>query len=318
MAFDAIRNVFTPAVRARWRSETNPSSRLQDRLHALDATGIYPSAPEINHRVRHWRARKAAWDVYLTAGFACGLFEGKHGEDVRQRLTGVDDDNFRSAMSECLTCWFFAGKLRLSVDPWPKGQKGRVPDLLVHTREGELHVEVKAPYVAPVVANTWWGGNDAHVLGKSLKQASKQFARERRNLLVLVPSLRIPVYAERHQLIEAFFGTVKIVVPIDLTGSGQSLPGAHSEFFPDGHFLKVWKDERHFTRVGGVLCIEERIQERGDSDSPDWQLWVDHSAVVVHNPYSRYDVSSVAWEPFPQLIEKDGGMGWSDGKPVFR
>jgi hypothetical protein len=155
------------------------------------------------------------------------------------------------------------------------------------------------------------------LLAKTLGEASKQFARDRRNMLVIVPSLPIPVAAERRALIEAFFGTVKIVVPINLNGTGGGMADAHSEFFPEGHFLKIWKDKPRFTRVGGVLCIEERLVERGDWDSPDFRAWMEHSVIITHNPYAREKVQSSAWEPFPQLIETDGGMVWSDGKRVF-
>ena len=67
-------DVFTPDVIANLRQVRSPSQRLQTRLRILDAGGLNPSP--VN---RELRAHKAAWEAYLTAAFAIGLFEGPDG-----------------------------------------------------------------------------------------------------------------------------------------------------------------------------------------------------------------------------------------------
>ena len=81
-------------------------------MDVLTASGPIPNEDPWGARVRHRRAERAAWDTYLAAGFACGLLDGEHGSDVLARLTGIDDDNFRLAMAECMVAWFFAARLR--------------------------------------------------------------------------------------------------------------------------------------------------------------------------------------------------------------
>ena len=84
-------DVFTPAVVAKLRRVKTPSPALSCRLRVLAADGLGP-----DHSLR---AYKSAWEVYLLAAFVCGLFGGDHGTDLRARLTGIDDDNFRSALT---------------------------------------------------------------------------------------------------------------------------------------------------------------------------------------------------------------------------
>jgi hypothetical protein len=78
---------------------TSPSEYLRCRLAILGAGGLNPSPlnPEL-------RAYKSAWETYLTAAFAIGLFDGTHGTDLRARLTCVEDDNHLGAIGECFDC----------------------------------------------------------------------------------------------------------------------------------------------------------------------------------------------------------------------
>jgi hypothetical protein len=92
-------NVFTREVIANLRQIRSPSQRLQTRLRILDAGGLNPSP--LNCELR---AYKAAWEVYLTAAFAIGLFDGPYGVELRARLTGIDDDNFFSAIATTVAC----------------------------------------------------------------------------------------------------------------------------------------------------------------------------------------------------------------------
>jgi hypothetical protein len=104
--------IFTPDVIRQLSLVGKPSRDLELRRQVLAAGGLNSHAP----RGQALRARKAAREVYLFAAFACGLLEDPHGADLRSRLTGVDDDNFRSAMSECLAAWYLAGKRKLPVE----------------------------------------------------------------------------------------------------------------------------------------------------------------------------------------------------------
>jgi hypothetical protein len=78
------REIITNLYRAK------PSDWLTYRLEVLQSGGLNPSSK--NKRLR---AVKSAWEAYLSAAFACGLFEGPDGTDLRCRLTGLDDANFR-------------------------------------------------------------------------------------------------------------------------------------------------------------------------------------------------------------------------------
>ena len=79
--------IFTSEVVQKLRRVRSPTALLDFRLKVLAAGGLnshsYPG--------QALRAYKAAWDVYLLAGFACGLFEGAHGNELRARLTGAGD-----------------------------------------------------------------------------------------------------------------------------------------------------------------------------------------------------------------------------------
>jgi hypothetical protein len=144
--------IFTPDVIRRLSLVGNPSRDLDFRLQVLAAGGLNSHIP----RGQALRACKAAWEVYLFAAFACGLFDGTHGADLRSRLTGVDDDNFRSAMSECLAAWYLGGKRKLPVEARPEGRPGHPLEFVVKISDGDIGVEVKAPY-RPITSDFWWG-----------------------------------------------------------------------------------------------------------------------------------------------------------------
>ena len=81
-----------------------------------------------------------AWAHYLRCSFAVGMFDGKEGEDLRSRLAGRDDEQFRSAMSECFAAWFLSERLGLTVSPRPKGRQTRVLDMAVRCVEGDTRL----------------------------------------------------------------------------------------------------------------------------------------------------------------------------------
>ena len=120
---DVLRDVFTPEVRQAWQAK--PTDELIDRLIVLCDCGPYPSDPFAAYDLRCWRARKAAWEAYLFTAFACGMFEGDRGKDLRARLRSRNADDFRAAVAECQACWFLAGKMKLSVAPSAVGGEAR-------------------------------------------------------------------------------------------------------------------------------------------------------------------------------------------------
>ena len=141
-------NVFTPAVLAKLQRVTTPSPALTWRLRVLGADGLSPDDSP--------RAHKSAWEVYLLAAFACGLFEGHHGTELRARLTGVNDDNFRSALDECLATWYLAGPRKLQIEPRPEGRSDHALEFALKLPEGDIKVEVKSPF-RPITSDFWRG-----------------------------------------------------------------------------------------------------------------------------------------------------------------
>ena len=144
-------NVFTPAIVANLHVIKSPSDYLRTRLAILSSGGLNPSL--LN---RELRAFKAAWEAYLTAAFSIGLFEGPDGLDLRARLTGEDDNNHLSAISECFAAWYLAGRRRLDLKPRPAGDSRSRLEFLIQHPNGDINVEVKAPH-RPVAVAFWWG-----------------------------------------------------------------------------------------------------------------------------------------------------------------
>jgi hypothetical protein len=307
---DVLREVFPSEVREHLWSQTNPSHALKYRLEVLAACGPAPADPYWRDHLRGLRNQKAAWEVYLTAGFAVGLFDNVHGNDLRARLRSPNDDNFRSAMAECMSAWFLAGKLRMSLDGRPVGRPGHPLELRIKRSEGDIYVEVKAPN-REIPDHQAWVGDDSDLLQEAVESSNKQFRSDIRNLLVIVPTLRISVCTLRRQITRAFFGDIRIRVPLD-TGSGQPVGPITEEFNPSGHFLSRYlpsgrpfklDSTPRFTRVSAVLCIEEL---------PGVQQ-IEHSALIVHNPYAKLRISETLWGNLPQLAVRGDQMAWTDG-----
>jgi hypothetical protein len=71
--------------------------------------------------------------------------------------------------------------------------------MTIGLHDGAIDVEVKAPHCDPPKTQIWYG-DDSSKIAKCLKWANGQFHEGRPNLLVLVPTLRIPVYSHRSQI----------------------------------------------------------------------------------------------------------------------
>lgn len=240
-----------------------PHPSVPLRVETLTACGPACSTdPRVIRNVRFLRAQRAAWETYLAAALICGLMDGERGLDLRQRLTGVDDDNFRGAMAECMTCWFLAGKLQLHVRPSAVGRPGKAPDFSIVTDREAIPVEVKAPHV-PMPQATVWCGDNAVVLARTLDQANEQFAVGHANVLVIVTNSANPVFGGRDELIKALFG--EDVYQITFNRQTGETVDERSVFSPRGKFLTLWANSTpRYTRTAAVVRLREAYRtERG-------------------------------------------------------
>lgn len=317
---------------------------LRRRYEVLTASGPYPSDPHLRWKVMALRAEKAALEAYLDAARATDVLD----DEVLGRLRGSDADGYRSAVAECMACWFFAAKLGMRVGSKPDGRRGRRLDLsaVSELTGDELHVEVKAPSVE-IPPNRHWSGNDSAVLVQCLRAANDQFDEGRANVLVVAPQFRTPIFIERDQLVEAFIGQPVAVVAVAL--GDEPAPEPEVVFRPDGHLVRPGKTtpagrEPRFTRVSAVVTIEDVLAEkqhaskftpeqihetsdRGDNRiiaevfwehlarrrRDDHAAWVEHRAFVVHNPFAKTPIDEAVFQSLPQLVRRGSEMRWTDG-----
>ena len=325
-----LKEILPEAVIRGWKRSQNPSEHLLLRWQTLEADGTYPVG------MRSLRAQKAAWERYLEAGFACRMFEGDKGSDLRGRLTGIDDDNFRSAMAECLVCWFFAGRMRLPINPSAPGREGKNLEMTVFDDDRDIGVEVKAPY-RPHRDVGW--GDDSDAIEGVLEQAEKQFDKGQPNILVVVPSGRLQFCASRKPLMRALYGRSKITFLVSKK-TGAAVTEPKSEFFAEGKFFnnkrpggKLFKPRDSmpaYQRVSALMCIEERVVEsdpeaallspRGDDERREAdrriaqnRIWIEHEVVVLHNPFAYHPIRTDLFQEFPQCVPAESKMIWSDG-----
>jgi hypothetical protein len=300
---DPLRHLFGPDVLARLAKVRRPQPSPHDhagipvrnRHLVIAATGPEPSPSR-------W-AHQQAWVAYLKVADSCGLL---NAPDVVSRLTGDDDDGFRSAMAECCAAWYFARKRRARVSPNPASKASKNFDLVVERGVLKLHAEVKAPYV-PLV-NSSWAGDDASMLRRCVETAGEQFTKGQPNLVVLVPLLRTPVSMHRDQLLKATIGEHALAVPLPpRDGSKRRKP--EPIFLQRGKLAKLWpaKGDAAFrtdlTRVSAVMTIEQRRVE---------ETRLVPSVVVIHNPFASHPLPRSFFGRVPQLIVEGGFMRWSD------
>lgn len=348
---DPLRAVFTREVIWRWLGESKRSNSVQVRLEVLEACGPRPSDPLMAVRVLELRAWRAAWETYLFSSFASGMFEGHRGRDLRARLTSPDDDDCRAAFSECLTCWWLAGFMKFDVHPIASGRGPKNLDFRIQSPSGEIGVEVKAPFRQRV--GDFWCGGDADKIVQCMEQANKQFDKNTPNILVLVPALRTSMCSNRRDLVRAAYGESVITIPVDTrTGKGGDPRwefSPHGKFLnpklPDGRLLK--RDGLPaYRRISAIVCIEETVvakypdprpvllaasvakRDRGELMnlfvrardaylSPENEMWIDHRAVVLHNPHAYHPITEDVWSAIPQLVVQGEGMIWTDSYQGF-
>ena len=224
---------------------------------------------------------------------------------MRERLTGIDDDNFRSALSECMAAWYLAGHLKLRIEPRPEGRSDHPLEFALKLPEGDIKVEVKAPF-RPIPTGAWWGA-DADLLERALEEANKQFGEGDRNLLVIVPCLRHPIFdiGYRTPIESAFIGQIVIRIPIDTRTGGPAGP-ERLVLKEKDRFTKSWPSgsvsKPRFTRVGAALFLNKYV----DGNE------IKHRALIVHNPNALVSLPRDPWVRIPEFHNDGNCWRWSD------
>lgn len=309
-----LRSIFTDEVLTCLIRCKNPSPKLTSRLEVLEASGPMPGDWETARRFRFLCAQKAAWETYLYCAHAVKLIEGNAGKELKSRLTSEKDDDFRSAMAECMACWFFGGKLQLPISPKPAGRDGKQLEFSAGHPEGDIKVEVKSPY-RPRLDGCGWV-DDSDILGEKVAKANKQFPEGSRNILFLGPELTVRLSDFRYFLVKAFIATEKIVIPIN-TKTGGPAGEISTRYALEGKFTRPIQPDKipGFTRVSAVVSVEERLRNACTTSGED-KVWIDHDVLIVHNPNAKCPAPKDIWQSYPQFIEKNGSMSWSDGHPA--
>jgi len=267
---------------------------VRDRHRILTATAASSSGDLL---------QQSAWSMYIDAALKCGVLPDTERES---RLHGTNDDNFRSAMSECMATWYCGG-LGFGVKPQPEATTRRNVDLLLSKAGFDLYTEIKAP--CPRV------GDGAPSLRKCICDAgADQFKRDRINLLVICPALDFPVFQERKQIVEAAIGQLVYEVPVSLDGTPPRKGGL--AFRQNGKLAKWHKHKQtgafttDLTRVSAVMTIEPLFS----LDLEQGTLELAHRALVVHNPFATHPIVPELFGDLPQwVINREAHtMGWND------
>jgi hypothetical protein len=214
-------------------------------------------------------------------------------------------------MAECLAAWFIQHRLNLPAKARPEKASGKNVDFeVIATARFLMRVEVKAPYVPRTSDN--WAGDDHDVIRTCREKAGDQFKKEHANLLVIVPLVRTPVYVARSQLVEALIGQRAWSVPVIRDPGDERLP-TETVFLQNGRLAKRWPSpsgdfKTHLTRISAVLSIEETVLEDEHGNAR-----VQHSALVVHNPFAAHPIAIDSFGDLPQFVPVVGEMAWTDG-----
>lgn len=303
LALDAI---FTPEVLDRLRSRAAPESTLARRLDVLSAHG-----DDVDGRA--WRA---AWESYASTAASIGLLDDPHGRDLLARLRSPDESNFRGAMAECMVCFLLHRELRLPVSARPAGRPGKTLELAITRPEGDILVEVKARLRDPEPRERVIVGNDSDLLRDTLELANKQFEKGCRNLLVLVPRLRVQGTL-LEQLREALYVEDRVAIPIDLEIGGPA-GEPYPLQVPNGSFLRRWptggavpqaEAAPRYKRISAVLCVDEGLE--AVPLSLTGEAWVGRAAWVLHNPNAEVAIPEALFATLPQFVVGGNEMVWT-------
>src|SRR5258705_7365821 len=161
MDCDFLKEVLPSNVLHAWR--TRPSKELIERLKVLGACGPYPIDRDQMSIIRRLRARRAAWEAYAQAAKCCGMLDGDCGKILRSRFASREAHDFRSAMSECMTCFVLASKMNLPVNEQAAGRGAKRLDMSTVLLGLDVGVEVKAPLQKRPESGGWSGGETAQI-----------------------------------------------------------------------------------------------------------------------------------------------------------
>jgi hypothetical protein len=299
---DALTGIFTDEIVARLRkcAAMLPSAEFRYRVLSLPyAQNSWPDlAPSDQQLYEHTRQR---WSRWIVNAVSAGLFQGPHGAELKSRLTGIDHNGFRSALAECMTCFALSSELGLQVQPRPSGRGGCVLEFAVQTSQGDISFEVKSPtlrrstHFGPQLQESAAAMNmysAAVAMRAALRSANRQFARARRNILVIaLPEIEKGPGAMLCSewpaaLIRAFYGEQRAVAV-------RSGPSAN-QFVAEGNFLKRAGGASRFTRISAVIGLEDCCGHP--------QL----RAAVLHNPCSQERVDASIFGEWRQFYAVDG------------
>ena len=303
-----LKSIFTKDVVEKWNRVKSPSWELQLRLAVVksqygetDVNSTFDPA--------FLPAKADIWGRYLKAALEAGLFEGEQGKELTQRLIGKKDENFHSATSECMACWFFKERLNLLVKPKPFGRRGKVLDLAVISQDVEMKVEVKTPYEKTRIGETVISDNE-NQMQETLERANKQFSAGSINILFIAPKLSTP--ANNSMLTNAFYFVNKVIITFDNKTGNQIGPGRIKPF-PEGQFLNTRFEpdgKPRFTRVSAIICVEEILKSLNYEPC---KMQIDHNVYILHNPHAINQAPRDIWEDYPQYYEHDDGyLKWSN------
>ncbi len=285
----ALAGIFTPQVVWRLQSLDNKTKAQLTRVYVLtcgDGTGLGMMGPDLV-------TFRDAWARYPASAFRVGLFDGANGNDLRARLTGTDDDNFISAMNECLATWFLADHLGLSVTPRPSGKSRSVLELAITLPDGQIFVEVKG-LIRPITLDQT--NNDLNILVDALDKANRQFAKGQRNLLVIVPRMLTFLFPSLTDVVSELL--VSVFIGTRAVNDGPAGAAVRETFRPTGAFLKARPGNRvWFTTTGGVLVLNEHVQ------APRML----YSARLLHNPKAKVGLPTTIWGNVPQFTGASQG-----------
>ncbi len=259
-----MKKIFNEEVISKWKRLASKGNTIIFRLEVLSACGPDP----LDTRRRRWnktqRARKAAWEAYINAADQLGFLDN----DRISRLRSDRDSDFRGAMAECLAIWYFHVIIGQVLSKHSKRE------FQCSFRNSAINVEVKSPISDLVSTNqARFAGNDSQLIQNTLKLACKQLNKNEPNIVVFVAELKEPVTLQmfRNPFFAALYGQDVIKFEV---GNPESV---RNEFKPDGKWIKA---NPEFTRIGAVVCLQEKIIDKYERHV------IVHEAYVFHNPFA--------------------------------
>lgn len=295
---EALTSIFTPEIFGRLQKSAANSRSAEFRLRILSPCPSNDLANSPAYDQVLCEQTRERWSRWIASAHSVGMFEEPHGPELKSRLTGIDNDGFRSALAECMTCWALSSELGLPIVPRPSGQRGRVLEFAIQTGHGEISLEVKAPRLGgrasgPAAEQSVSGlytYSAAIAMRAALRSANRQFAREQRNVLIIAsPEIEEPVgiTSERWlaSLIRAFYGEQRLI---------SAQPGAPaSQLVTEGNFLKRPGGVPRFTRISAAVGLGEFGR------CPELQ------AAVLHNPCSEKPVDLSIFGEWIQFVAEN-------------